>query len=29
VIESSNPKVHGLAEATLAYVKHLYALASV
>ena len=29
VIESSNPKVHGMAEATLAYVMHLYALASV
>ncbi len=27
VIESSNPAVHGMAEATLAYVKHLYALA--
>lgn len=29
VIESSNPAVHGMAEATLAYVKHLYALAGV
>jgi len=29
VIESSNPKVQGMADATLAYVKHLYALASV
>jgi acetylornithine deacetylase/succinyl-diaminopimelate desuccinylase-like protein len=29
VIESSNPALHGMAEATLAYVKHLYALASV
>ncbi len=29
VIESSNPAVHGMAEATLAYVMHLYALASV
>jgi acetylornithine deacetylase/succinyl-diaminopimelate desuccinylase-like protein len=29
VIESSNPAVHGMAAATLAYVKHLYALASV
>lgn len=29
VIESSNPAVHGMAEATLAYVKHLYALAAV
>jgi acetylornithine deacetylase/succinyl-diaminopimelate desuccinylase-like protein len=28
VIESSNPAVHGMAEATLAYVMHLYALAS-
>jgi acetylornithine deacetylase/succinyl-diaminopimelate desuccinylase-like protein len=28
VIESSNPAVHGMADATLAYVKHLYALAS-
>src|SRR5579863_7042977 len=27
VIESSNPAVHGMAEATLTYVKHLYALA--
>ena len=27
VIESSNPALHGMAEATLAYVKHLYALA--
>jgi hypothetical protein len=27
VIESSNPAVHGMAEATLSYVKHLYALA--
>ena len=27
VIESSNPKVHGMADATLSYVKHLYALA--
>jgi acetylornithine deacetylase/succinyl-diaminopimelate desuccinylase-like protein len=29
VIESSNPAVHGMAEATLSYVKHLYALAGV
>jgi acetylornithine deacetylase/succinyl-diaminopimelate desuccinylase-like protein len=29
VIESSNPALHGMAEATLAYVMHLYALASV
>ena len=29
VIESSNPALHGMAEATLAYVKHLYALAAV
>ena len=29
VIESSNPAVQGMAEATLSYVKHLYALASV
>jgi acetylornithine deacetylase/succinyl-diaminopimelate desuccinylase-like protein len=29
VIESSNPAVHGMAEATLSYVMHLYALASV
>lgn len=29
VIESSNPKVQGMADATLSYVKHLYALASV
>ena len=28
LIESANPKVHGMAEATLTYVKHLYALAS-
>jgi len=28
VIESSNPAVQGMAEATLAYVKHLYALAA-
>jgi acetylornithine deacetylase/succinyl-diaminopimelate desuccinylase-like protein len=28
VIESSNPAVHGMAEATLSYVKHLYALAA-
>jgi acetylornithine deacetylase/succinyl-diaminopimelate desuccinylase-like protein len=28
VIESSNPAVEGMAEATLSYVKHLYALAS-
>ena len=27
VIESSNPKVNGMAESTLSYVKHLYALA--
>ena len=27
VIESSNPAVHGMAEATLTYIKHLYALA--
>lgn len=29
VIESSNPKLQGMADATLTYVKHLYALASV
>jgi acetylornithine deacetylase/succinyl-diaminopimelate desuccinylase-like protein len=29
VIESSNPAVFGMAEATLSYVKHLYALAKV
>ncbi len=29
VIESANPAVHGMAEATLAYVKHLYALATI
>jgi acetylornithine deacetylase/succinyl-diaminopimelate desuccinylase-like protein len=29
VIESSNPVVQGMAEATLTYVKHLYALASI
>jgi acetylornithine deacetylase/succinyl-diaminopimelate desuccinylase-like protein len=29
VIESSNPKLQGMADATLSYVKHLYALASV
>ncbi len=29
VIESSNPALHGMAEATLAYVKHLYALAAI
>lgn len=29
VIESANPAVHGMAEATLAYAKHLYALAAV
>jgi len=28
VIESSNPAVHGMAEATLSYVRHLYALAT-
>jgi acetylornithine deacetylase/succinyl-diaminopimelate desuccinylase-like protein len=28
VIESSNPAVHGMQQATLSYVKHLYALAS-
>ena len=28
VIESSNPALHGMAEATLAYVMHLYALAA-
>ena len=28
VIESSNPAVHGMAEATLSYVRQLYALAS-
>jgi acetylornithine deacetylase/succinyl-diaminopimelate desuccinylase-like protein len=28
VIESSNPAVHGMAEATLSYVKYLYALAN-
>ena len=29
VIESSNPKVQGMADSTLAYVKHLYALSAV
>jgi len=29
VIESSNPAVHGMAEATLSYVNHLYALAGI
>jgi acetylornithine deacetylase/succinyl-diaminopimelate desuccinylase-like protein len=29
VIESSNPAVYGMAEATLSYVRHLYALAAV
>jgi acetylornithine deacetylase/succinyl-diaminopimelate desuccinylase-like protein len=29
VIESSNPAVHGMAEATLSYVRHLYALATI
>jgi len=29
VIESSNPAVHGMAEATLSYVRHLYALAAI
>ena len=29
VIESSNPGVHGMAEATLSYVRHLYALAAI
>ncbi|HEY2684407.1 MAG TPA: M20/M25/M40 family metallo-hydrolase [Steroidobacteraceae bacterium] len=29
VIESSNPAVQGMADATLSYVKHLYALASI
>ena len=29
VIESSNPAVHGMADATLSYVMHLYALAAV
>jgi acetylornithine deacetylase/succinyl-diaminopimelate desuccinylase-like protein len=29
VIESSNPAVQGMADATLSYVKHLYALAAV
>jgi acetylornithine deacetylase/succinyl-diaminopimelate desuccinylase-like protein len=29
VIESSNPAVRGMAEATLSYVRHLYALASI
>jgi len=29
VIESSNPALRGMAEATLSYVRHLYALASV
>ena len=28
VIESSNPAVHGMTEATLSYVRHLYALAA-
>jgi acetylornithine deacetylase/succinyl-diaminopimelate desuccinylase-like protein len=28
VIESANPTVHGMPEATLAYVRHLYALAA-
>ena len=27
--EASNPAVYGMAEATLSYVKHLYALAAV
>jgi len=29
VIESTNPALQGMADATLAYVMHLYALASV
>src|SRR5450631_1589945 len=29
VIESSNPAVHGMADATLSYVMHLYALAAI
>jgi hypothetical protein len=29
VIESSNPAVQGMADATLSYVMHLYALAGV
>ena len=29
VIESSNPALHGMAEATLSYVRHLYALAAI
>jgi acetylornithine deacetylase/succinyl-diaminopimelate desuccinylase-like protein len=29
VIESSNPALHGMAEATLSYVRHLYALATI
>jgi acetylornithine deacetylase/succinyl-diaminopimelate desuccinylase-like protein len=29
VIESSNPAVHGMVEATLSYVRHLYALAAI
>jgi acetylornithine deacetylase/succinyl-diaminopimelate desuccinylase-like protein len=29
VIESSNPAVHGMTEATLSYVRHLYALAAI
>ena len=29
VIESSNPAVYGMAEATLSYVRHLYALAAI
>ena len=29
VIESSNPAVHGMADATLSYVRHLYALATI
>jgi hypothetical protein len=29
VIESSNPKVQGMADATLSYVMHLYALAAI
>ncbi|HXA99640.1 MAG TPA: hypothetical protein VNW05_03870, partial [Steroidobacteraceae bacterium] len=29
VIESSNPEVQGMADATLSYVMHLYALAAI
>lgn len=29
VIESTNPALHGMAEATLSYVRHLHALAAI